>query len=127
MSKWPNFSRILVVSRKGTNRLPLVHVIDAARAIVHLAGLPRKAIVGHLFIAMDGADTTQRELINDTAMYLGVKKPGTAPAWLAALLVGPISVETITFDAQADNSSLRETGFPFPLPIVPRRCAGNIG
>ena len=98
---------------KGTNRPPLVHVTDVARAIVHLAGLSRKAIVGHIFIAMDGADTTQRELINDTAMYMGVKKPGTAPAWLTALIVGPISVETITFDAHADNSSLRETGFHF--------------
>jgi nucleoside-diphosphate-sugar epimerase len=101
---------------KGTNRLPLVHVTDAARAIVHLAGLPRQAIVGHVFIAMDGAGTTQRELINDTAMYMGIKKPGTAPAWVAALLFGPISVETITFDAQADNSSLRETGFDFLYP-----------
>lgn len=101
---------------KGTNRPPLVHVTDAAQAIVHLAGLPRKAIVGYQFMAMDGAGTTQRELINDTAMYMGVKKPGTAPAWLAALLVGPISVETITFDAQADNSSLQETGFHFLYP-----------
>jgi nucleoside-diphosphate-sugar epimerase len=101
---------------KGTNRLPLVHVTDAARAIVHLAGLPRKAIVGHIFIAMDGAGTTQRELINDTAMYMGIRKPGAAPAWLAALIAGPISVETITFDAQANNSSLRETGFDFLYP-----------
>src|SRR5215471_11036629 len=51
---------------KGTNRPSLVHVTDAARAIVHLAGLPRKAIVDHQFMVMDGAGTTQRELINDT-------------------------------------------------------------
>jgi len=101
---------------KGTNRPSLVHVTDAARAIVHLAGLPRKAIVDHQFMVMDGAGTTQRELINDTAMYLGVKKPGMIPAWLAALIVGSISVETILFDAQADNSSLQETGFHFLYP-----------
>jgi hypothetical protein len=65
---------------------------------------------------MDGADTTQRELINDTATYMGVKKPGSAPAWLAALIAGPIAVETITFDAHADNSSLLETGFHFLYP-----------
>jgi len=104
------------VTGKGTNRLTLVHVIDAARAIVHLAGLPRKAIVDHLFMAMDGAGTTQRELINATAMYLGVKQPGAVPAWLAALIVGPMLVETITFDAQADHSSLQETGFHFLYP-----------
>ena len=104
------------VTGKGTNRLTLVHVTDAARAIVHLAGLPRKSIVDHLFLAMDGAGTTQRALLNDTAMYMGVKKPGTVPAWLAALIVGPILVETITFNAQADNSSLQETGFHFLYP-----------
>jgi nucleoside-diphosphate-sugar epimerase len=46
------------VTGKGTNRLTLVHVTDAARAIVNLAGLPRKAIVDHLFMAMDAAGTT---------------------------------------------------------------------
>ena len=101
---------------KGTNRPSLVHVIDAARAIVHLAGLPRNALVDHQFIVMDGAGTSQRELFNETAMYMGVKKPPTIPAWLAALLVGPIAVETILLDARVDNSPLRETGFHFLYP-----------
>jgi len=101
---------------KGTNRPSLIHVTDAARAIVHLAGLPREAIVDHQFMAMDGARTTQRALLNDTAMYMGVKKPPTIPAWVAALIVGPVLVETILLDAQADNSSLLETGFHFLYP-----------
>ena len=84
---------------KGTNRPSLVHVTDAARAIVHLAGLSRNALVDHQFIAMDGAGTTQRELLNATAMYMGVKKP-----------------PTILLDAQVDNSSLQETGFHFLYP-----------
>jgi len=101
---------------KGTNRPSLVHVTDAARAIVHLAGLPRNALVDHQFIVLDGAGTSQRELLNDTAMYMGVKKPPTIPAWLAALIVGPIAVETILLDARVDNSSLLETGFHFLYP-----------
>ena len=101
---------------KGTNRLPLIHVTDAARALVHLAGLPRTELVGRTFIAMDGADTTQRELLNDTAALLGAKRPGAVPAWVAALVAGSIAVETITLDAHADPSALLATGFRFRYP-----------
>lgn len=101
---------------KGTNRLPLTHVTDAARALVYLAGLPRRDLSGRTFLVMDGADTTQRELLEDTAAFLGVKKPSTAPAWLAALVAGPISVETITLDAHTDPSALLATGFQFRYP-----------
>ncbi len=101
---------------KGTNRLPLVHVTDAACALIHLAGLPRTELVGRTFILMDGADTTQRELLDDTAAFMGVKRPGAVPAWLAALVAGAIAVETITLDAHADPSALLATGFRFHYP-----------
>ena len=101
---------------KGTNRLPLVHVTDAARALVHLAGLPRTELAGRTYIAMDGADTTQRELLVDTAAFMGVKQPGAVPAWLAAFVAGSIAVETITLDAHADPSALLATGFRFRYP-----------
>jgi len=101
---------------KGMNRLPLVHVTDAARALVHLAGLPRTELTGRTFIVMDGADTTQRELLDDTAAFMGVKRPGAVPAWLAALIAGSIAVETITLDAHADPSALLAKGFQFRYP-----------
>ncbi len=101
---------------KGMNRVPLIHVTDAARALVHLAGLPRTELVGRTFIAMDGADTTQRELLDDTAVLMGVKRPGAVPAWLASLIAGSIAVETITLDAHADPSALLATGFHFRYP-----------
>ncbi|HCI81177.1 MAG TPA: hypothetical protein DHW02_15980, partial [Ktedonobacter sp.] len=101
---------------KGTNRLPLVHVTDAARALIHLAGLPPLELVGHTFIVADGADTTQRELLGYTAILMGVKQPGTAPAWLATLIAGITAVETITVDAHADSSALLKTGFHFRYP-----------
>lgn len=100
----------------GTNRVPLIHVTDAARALVHLAGLPRTELVGHTFIAMDGSDTTQRELFDETAALMGVKRPGAVPAWLAALIAGSVVVETITLDAHADPSALLATGFRFRYP-----------
>ncbi len=101
---------------KGTNRVPLVHVTDAARALVHLAGLPRTGLVGRIFIVMDGADTTQRELLDETATLMGVKRPGAVPTWLAALVAGSIAMETITLDAHADGSALLATGFHFRYP-----------
>ena len=101
---------------KGTNRLPLVHVTDAAHALVHLAGLPRTELAGRTYIAMDGADTTQRELLVDTAAFMGVKQPGAVPAWLAVFVAGSIAVETITLDAHADPSALLATGFRFRYP-----------
>lgn len=103
---------------KGTNRLPLTHVTDAARALIHLAGLPRTEIAGRTFIATDGADTTQRELLELTATLMGVKKPTAVPAWLAALVAGSIGVETMTFDAHTDPSALLVTGFQFLYPSI---------
>jgi uncharacterized protein len=93
-----------------------VHVTDAARALVHLADLPRSELAGRTFIVMDGADTTQRELLDETAAFMGVKRPGTVPAWLAALVAGSIAVETITLDAHTDASALLATGFHFRYP-----------
>jgi Nucleoside-diphosphate-sugar epimerases len=100
----------------GTNRLPLVHVTDAARALVHLAGLPRTALVQKTFIAMDGTATTQRQLLDDTAALMGIKRARTVPGWLAALIAGQIAMETVTLDVQADPSALLATGFQFTYP-----------
>jgi nucleoside-diphosphate-sugar epimerase len=100
----------------GSNRLPIVHVTDAARALVHLAGLPREQIAGRTFVAVDGADTTQAQLLADTAGLMGVKAPGKAPTALVALIAGRAVAEAMTFDAHGDNSALRATGFEFRYP-----------
>jgi 2-alkyl-3-oxoalkanoate reductase len=100
----------------GSNRLPLVHVADAAGALVHLAGLPRPDIAGKVFLATDGSDTTQRDLLNLTADLMRRKHPGSAPRWLAALIAGRVGVESITLDARDDPSALRDTGFEFRFP-----------
>ena len=113
----------------GKNRVPMVHVTDAARALVHLATLAQANtqvdsiaalavtnVVGRTFLAMDGTDTTQRMLLDATADAMGVKRPGSVPAWVAAHIAGSIGVETMTLDVHADNSALRKTGFSFTYP-----------
>ncbi|GAC1669289.1 MAG: NAD(P)H-binding protein [Ktedonobacteraceae bacterium] len=105
-----------VVMGQGTNHLPLSHVTDVARALVHLAGLPRPALVQQTFLVMDGSDTTQRQLLDDTATLMGVKPARTIPSWLAALVAGQIAVDTVTADVQADPSALLATGFHFAYP-----------
>jgi 2-alkyl-3-oxoalkanoate reductase len=100
----------------GSNRLPLVHVTDAARTLVHLAGLPREQVAGKVFLATDGSETRQRDLLNLTAELMGRKAPGSVPAWLAGLVAGRAGVETLTLDARDDPSALLATGFTFRYP-----------
>ena len=100
----------------GGNRLPLVHVADAARALVHLAGLEREQLAGRTYLAIDGSQMTQREFVALTAAGLGIRPPGRVPTFLARLLAGPANAEALTFDAQVDNSALAATGFRFLYP-----------
>ena len=109
----------------GSNRLPLVHVQDAAGALVHLAGLPRADIVGRAFLATDGSGTTQRDLLNMTADLMGRRHPGSAPPWLAALIAGRVGVESITLDAHDDPSALKATGFVFRYPSPAGGSSGH--
>lgn len=100
----------------GENLLPLTYLTDAARALVHLAAQPREEIVGRNFVAADGADNTQRELLEHTASLMEVKPPRSVPAWLAGLAAGSAAAESMTFDAHAEPAALRESGFEFRYP-----------
>lgn len=108
-------SRAAVIG-SGDNRLPLTHVSDAARALVHLAGLPREQLVGRAFLAADGSDITQGEFLDLTAELMGAKPPRRVPVAIAGLVGGPVAAEAMTFGAHADNSALLETGFRFRYP-----------
>ncbi len=101
---------------RGDNYLPLTHVEDAARAIVHLAGQPRAALVGRNVVITDGADPTQRALLDYTAGLMGVKRASRAPAPLVALVAGRVTVEVITRDVHAVPAALLATGFAFRYP-----------
>jgi len=101
---------------RGDNYLPLTHVEDVARAIVHLAGQPRAALVGRNVVITDGVDSTQRALLDYTAGLMGVKRASRAPAPLVALVAGRVTVEVITRDVHADPAALLATGFAFRYP-----------
>ncbi len=98
----------------GSNRVALVHVVDAARALVHLAGL--EGADGRSFVVADGAGTTQRELLEHAASLLGAPPPRRIPLWLASLAAGRVVVEVMARDLVPDPSALLETGFAFRFP-----------
>ena len=100
----------------GANHIPIVHVEDVARGLVHLAGLERQRTLGKTFVLADGSQTTAKELFNETAKMMDAKAPGTVPKWLASLFTGKIVVETMSHDLIADPSGLIETGFAFKYP-----------
>lgn len=97
----------------GKTRLPLVHVKDAARALVHLAGLPAEKLKGKTFVAISEDPTSQAELLNTVAELEGAPKPGSVPKWLATLFAGSVAIESYTVDARADATALRSEGFEF--------------
>jgi len=101
---------------RGDNALPLTQVEDAARAIVHLASQPRTALVGRNFVITDGADPTQRDLLDYTAGLVGVKRASSVPAPLVALVAGRVTVEVVARDVRADPAALLGTGFAFRYP-----------
>jgi nucleoside-diphosphate-sugar epimerase len=100
----------------GGNRMPLIHVDDAARALVHVAGLKRSSTHGRTFVVAHEAALTARQFFDDTASVIGAPKPGRAPGWLASLVAGKILVETMTRDLVVDSSNLTASGFSFKYP-----------
>ncbi|MBG0827596.1 NAD-dependent epimerase/dehydratase family protein [Planomonospora sp. ID67723] len=108
--------RRIPVLGSGNNRLPIVHVEDAARALVHVAGLD--GVAGRSFVATDGTATTLGELFGETARLLGAPAPRRLPRWLTAAAVGGVAAETLTLDTAADVSALAETGFVLRHPSI---------
>ena len=100
----------------GDNRMPLVHVEDAARALVYISALGRDRLSGCSFVIADGHQTRMKEFLNFAADRLGAPHPSSAPVWLARLFAGTVLCETLTRDIAADPSSITETGFEFRYP-----------
>jgi nucleoside-diphosphate-sugar epimerase len=100
----------------GANHIPIVHVEDVARGLVHLASLEGERTIGKSFVLSDASRTTAKELFIETAKMMGAKTPGNVPKWLASLVSGKIVVETMSHDLIADPSGLTETGFTFKYP-----------
>jgi nucleoside-diphosphate-sugar epimerase len=95
----------------GGNRLPLVHVEDAARALVHLAGLPAERLRAHPWIVTDGTATTQRDLLELGARLLHAPAPRSVPRWLASVIAGSVGAAAFARDVPTDPSALLAAGF----------------
>jgi nucleoside-diphosphate-sugar epimerase len=102
----------------GRNRLPLVHVEDAARALVHLAGLSDERLRAHPWIVTDGTATTQRELLELGARLLHGPAPRSVPRWLASLVAGSVGAKGLARDVPTDPSALFATGFTPRFPSI---------
>ena len=101
--------RFPVVGR-GTNRVSLIHVADAARAITHIARMGDRA-TSVRWIVSDGGYVTLRDFVHETATALGAPRPKRVPRWLGALVSGHGLVDEVTKDVFADSSALTATGW----------------
>ncbi|MEP6494812.1 MAG: NAD-dependent epimerase/dehydratase family protein [bacterium] len=111
---------------RGTNRLPLVHVRDAARALVHLAEQPRAAVTGRSWIVADGGHATQAEFFRTTAELLGARAPRRLPEWAGRLIAGDGIIDELCKDVLADPSALLATGFQFLFPVLRDGVAASL-
>jgi hypothetical protein len=102
------------VAGGGKNRMPMVHVADAARALVRLAAIP--GLAGRSFVIADGSDATMAQFAGFAAELLGAPPPRTVPVWLARLVVGEVLCETLTRDVVARPTGLLSLGFEFRYP-----------
>jgi hypothetical protein len=100
----------------GRNRMPLVHIDDAARALVHLARLGDKRVASRSFVVADGSQATMAEFLDHAAQLLGARKPPSVPMNIVRLFAGKILAETLTRDLSVDPVALKQSGFAFRYP-----------
>jgi hypothetical protein len=98
---------------KADNRMGIVHVEDAARALVHIAQLDRDRSSGNSFVIADGHPVAMADFMGFAAELLGGPRPKRAPLWLVGAISGGVLFETLTRDIAAHPTALIETGFEF--------------
>jgi len=100
----------------GENRMALIHVTDAARALVHLATLDPTRIQGKTWLLADGAGSSQGEFLAHGAALMHGPVPRRLPRWLVSLVAGSVLASTMSEDSPIDNSALLASGFRFTHP-----------
>jgi nucleoside-diphosphate-sugar epimerase len=109
----------MLLPRRAENRLPLIHVRDAARALVHLTSLGRDRLIGRSWILVNAAGGARLgEFFDQAAACLGVARPARVPAWILSGLMGRIFFETLSRNVEADAADLIATGFRFTYPTI---------
>ncbi len=119
-SVFPRLARgRMFVPCSAENRLPLIHVRDAGRAIVHLVGLGRERLVRRNWILVDEAGgSTLSEFFSHAAECIGVAPPRRAPAPLLSMMMGTIVFQTLSRHLEVRPSELLSTGFRFVYPTI---------
>ena len=110
--------RKLPIIGSGKNRLPIIHVEDAARVLSHLAGLGRDAIAGTSFVAAQPGGSTAETFFNAIAAGMGVRPPRHVPAWLVGIIAGAGAVELMATDGDVKPEGLLASGFSFRYPAI---------
>ena len=100
----------------GSNHIALIHVEDAARAIVHIGENLGEIAPGSTWVICDGTATTQAEFMDGMAALLHAEKPRRIPCWLASLVAGKIMTEVLSRETRCEISALRATGFRLRYP-----------
>ncbi len=108
----------LPVVGDGSNRLPLIHVEDAGRAILHLVRFEESRLRAHPWIITDGTATTQRALLELGAQLLRAPAPRSVPRWLASLFAGSVGAASFARDVPSDPSALLSAGFRLRYPSI---------
>ena len=100
----------------GENRVALVHVDDAARALVHIATQPRAVALGGQWIVVDQSMLTLAGFLTQTAAAVGGPAPRHAPRWIGRVILGSGLIAQLSKDAPTDSSRLASSGFRFQFP-----------
>jgi len=108
--------RTMPIIGNGSNRMALIHVEDAARAIVHVCGQRDKMLCGSNCVISDGTATTQAEFMGGIAAMLKAKHPRRVPRFLATLLAGVVTTEVLSRECRTDISALQGLGFKLRYP-----------
>ena len=110
---------------RGNNRLPLIHVEDAARALVHIAGLGT-SIVGRSFVVAHPCGSTSGAFFDTIASALGARRPRHLPAWLVGLVAGAGTVELMSADGRVESEGLARSGFALRFPTLETGVAAMV-
>ena len=104
MYRWMKKGRYRIVGR-GQNRIPRIHVEDAAAAY---ALAVEKLPLGEKFILADGTPCTVREFTEYMAALMDVPMPKSVPGFIIRRILGRFLYETITMDCLVSNAKAKE-------------------
>lgn len=98
---------MLPIIGRGNAFLSMIHVDDAARAIVNVIALPDVA-AGATYSVVDSAPAAMSEVFPYAARVLNAPEPKHVPALLAKLIVGSVTVDILTASYRMSNRKIRE-------------------